>query len=127
MNETQQNLNRRLAECRHPGQRVRYPADLRKQVVNFANAELNKDRCVAAIARNLDLCQKTLRAWLETAAASTIDKPKVVGKEAAGIRMVSVNVADADTNESLILVTPEGYRLEGLDLSSAMAVLERLQ
>lgn len=68
------------------------------------------------LARRLALHPRTLKAWMEDLGASVGD-------------MVPVEIVEPSTTTdgALVLVSPSGYRLEGLTLDDAIHALARLR
>lgn len=90
--------------------RWRCPAELKTRVVSYARACREQGETIEGIAFRLGLLGATLARWLRS------DQEEV----AAGFRSVAI-VASAEDDEAagaagpLRLVTPRGYRVEGLD------------
>ena len=107
---------RQLARGKHPGG-VRYPAHFRDAVVTLARARLGHGQSLAPVARAIGISFPTLAAWLE--------RPGRVG-----LKPVAV-VPEPDPaptrRSSAVLVTPRGFRVEGLDGAGLVAVLRALQ
>ena len=103
---------RQLARGKHPSG-VRYPAPFRDAVVTLAQTRLGHGQSRARIARDVGISFPTLVAWL--------DRP--------GLRPVAV-VSEADPaparRSGVVLVTPQGFRIEGLDGGALVAVLRAL-
>lgn len=73
-------------------------------------------RGLRGLARRLSLHPKTLKTWMEDAGLASV--PMVVPVEV---------VEPSATNGALVLVSPSGYRLEGLTLGDALQALTRLR
>lgn len=94
----------------------RYPDELKARIVAWARRELARGATVNATARAIALHPRTLEAWTESApaqASTTLIPVEVVASPAANV-LVAV-------------VSPSGYRLEGLTLEDAVRVLARLR
>lgn len=89
---------------RYRGQR--YPAELRERIVALATAMRANGMGWSGISAKLGLHGETLRRWC--------------GEKPAGQRMVSVHVVG---DETVTVVSPTGWRIEGLSLTSAMSLL----
>ena len=103
---------RQLARGRHPSG-VRYPAPFRDAVVALARTRLGHGQSRAHVARDVGVAFPTLVAWL--------DRP--------GLRPVAVVSEPEPAPErrpGVVLVTPQGFRVEGLDGAALVAVLRAL-
>jgi transposase-like protein len=87
--------------------------------VSYGQQALASGRSVGATAEELGLCDKTLRDWL----AKENAKPS---QSVTALRAVVVKPSASMTVGSLTLVTPGGYRVAGLDVESASALLRVL-
>jgi transposase-like protein len=106
-------LRRELA-ARERGQGKRYSAALRARISGWARRELERGGSLRAIAEALGLHRETLRSWLADVPAS----------EAA---LVPVEVtAEKASARSFVVVSPSGFRVEGLALDEVAALLARL-
>lgn len=110
MTETAQQLRNEIAHSRAGQERWRCPVELRKKIVEFARQGKRDGVPVLRMAEQLGLSTSGLRRWLA-------GRPRV--------RPVRVR-EEPGPSPSLVLVAPGGYRLEGLDVSSAVDILRRL-
>ena len=97
-------------QTRHQTGRHRYPPELRQEAVAIARA---LPQPVSLTARELGIPEFTLHTWLRSAPAAL--RPVAITAPTAPL-------AAAD----LVLITPSGIRLEGLDVSAAAALLKAL-
>ncbi len=110
----------RQAAARHLGDRtgtaIRYSPALRRSAVTFARRRGRSGVPVAAIARELGLRPRALRLWLQEPRT----KPR--------LRRVALEAAatPAPRPDTPVLVTPQGFRVEGLDLSAIVTLLRGL-
>lgn len=104
-------LRAEITESRVGQDRWRCPPVLRKKVVEFAEQGRREGVAVSRLADEVGLSVSGLRRWLD--------------KGRARLRPVRVHEVSPE-GASLVLVTPGGYRLEGLDASSAADLLRRL-
>jgi transposase-like protein len=92
-----------------PGRRWRSSADLRSRVVSYARVCREGGAPVRDIAERLGLVESTLARWLRA------ERPTVRG----GFRQVAImaagEAAETEGAAALSLITPRGYRVEGLD------------
>jgi len=111
MTVNSQELRDEITQSRAGQVRWRCPLALRKKVVEFAEQGKRSGVPVLQMAEQLGLSCSGLRRWL--------------GAGPGRVRPVRIQRDSLET-ASLVLVTPSGYRLEGLDVSSAVDVLGRL-
>jgi len=107
--------------ARHIGDRtgtaIRYTPDLRRRAVGIARRRRRAGVAVAAIARDLGLRPRALRLWLQTPRS----RPR--------LRRVAVTATPepvAPMSGLSVLVTPQGVRVDGLDLATLVALLRGL-
>ena len=98
----------RVRDGRH---RWRCPQVLRSKVVVFARERVSAGDDVGRIAQSLGLSRNGLVHWLRTA-----DR---------GFRQVRL-LPESSSCGSLVLVTPQGFRLEGLSEDQALRLLREL-
>lgn len=109
----------RQAAARHIGKRtgtaIRYTAALRRQALSFAERRRRSGVAVAAIARELGLRPRALRLWLK--------EPQVKPR----LRRVTLeNSSTPPFTAAPTLVTPYGFRVEGLDVAGLVTLLRGL-
>ena len=108
MDDRGMELRAALEQIRVGRTRWRCPAGLRSEVVGYVGERRSKGERIGRIAWDLGLSEPTLIRW---------------GQAASG-RFREVQVADpAMTSSVLCLVTPRGYRLEGLTERQAIRIL----
>jgi hypothetical protein len=95
------------------GKRWRAPTGLRDEIVVWARKRRAEGLVVGSIASAIGLSETTLSKWLSP------------GGGPGELRPVRVT-ADVAIGGRLVVVTPEGYRLEGLSVDEAVDVLRRL-
>jgi len=114
-----------------------YPPAVRSQVTALARQLIDHGRTTASVARELGLDRGTLSSWLVDATSDRGSFVPVVVDDLAeeqepGVsdpvptRAVVAPPASPAPRPGFALVTPRGYRLEGLDLEEAITVLGRL-
>jgi len=123
LEESREELAFEVAEQLRSGRskKWRCPADLRSRIVTYANACREQGRPVGDIAAGLGLVESTVGRWLRREAQEV----------RAGFRPVAI-VASEDRPAphpvgSLRLVTPHGYRVEGLDPETLAYLLQVLR
>jgi len=92
-----------------PGRRWRSSADLRSKVVSYARVCREGGEPVGDIAERLGLVESTLARWLRAERSTGRGSFRQVAIMAAG------DAAETEGAAPLCLVTPRGYRVEGLD------------
>ncbi len=122
--------------AKKPGRRI--PSSVRALAVAYATRGRARGETWKAMARQVGLSSESLRRWTEAAAAPTgatvVVPVRVRGAsgspEAAstGALTKSSSVAPrvAVAGRALVLVSPRGFRLEGLELREAHLLLEAL-
>lgn len=110
-----------------------YPVSVRDEVVALARHLLAQGRTTHSVARDLGLHGSTLRGWLEAAAVGgsafvpvVVDDTVSKDRQAQAITPCPAPARRAGPPSGLTLVSPRGFRLEGLDLDSALIALQRL-
>ena len=99
------------------GPRWRCSEGLRQEIVEYARHEVASGASVRAAARRLGVSNSTLTRWLEE------------GRQPSTFRPVEVQIAEEPAQEpsgELVLVSPGGYRVEGLDVEQLAMLLSRL-
>ncbi len=96
---------------------VRYPVAFRTTAVALAHARLATGTPFVRVARELGLPPKSLARWLQ-------------GRPAPRLRPVAVRpdpASPAAPAAGAVLVTPQGFRVEGLDRDGLVALLRALE
>lgn len=118
MEQRAQELRQAIEQSRGGQARWRCPAALREEVVAFAKERRKAGGVLEAIADELGVSSSALQRWIVS------DRDRAGQPEA--LRKVRV-VEPRSSVRSLTVVTPQGYRIEGLDIGSAVRVLQALQ
>lgn len=116
----ERDLRRELTR-RERGRGKRYPSVLRQRIAVWARWELARGHSVRDLARRLAVHRDTLAAWLEDAAATSALVP---------VEVIATPIAPATTSSasgSYRVVSPSGFRVEGLTLDEAAELLVRLR
>lgn len=119
MNELE-SIKRHLATMGKRTPAFRYPEPLRQRIIALVRQRRTADEDPRRIAASLDIPWVTMERWLlsQDITSQALVPVHVIEDEAS--RQISVPAL------TLSLVTPRGYRLEGLDLEQAYALLGRL-
>lgn len=105
-------LRRELApRARGPG--LHYPDELRDRIARWTRRQLDSGASLGGLATLLGVHRETLRRW-------TAD-------EVRSLALVPVDVVtDERCGSALSVVSPTGFRIDGLTLEEAIAALARL-
>ena len=101
----------------------RCPADLKSRIITYSQLCRERGEPYGDIAARLGLVESTLARWLRREQAVT----------RAGFRSVAIVQSEGgkatrdQPQEPMRIVTPHGYRVEGLDLQSAAYLLQILR
>lgn len=118
MTSKSSDLREAIAQSRAGRARWRCPLPLRAQVVALAQEQREAGMSIQTVARELGLSESGLSRWLKAAEPLKATEPL--------LRPVRLSQTSSPNPESLVLVTPQGFRLEGLSLTSAADLLRRL-
>jgi hypothetical protein len=99
-----------------PGRGVRYPEDLRREAIGLARTGLQEGKSLGRVAEELGLGPATLTRWLGR------------GWTGEPLRPVEVQRDEEEPGQaySLVVVTPSGWRIEGLRLADLAELLRAL-
>jgi transposase-like protein len=107
---------RQLAHGKVP-RAVRYPVAFRAAALALARPRLSRGVPIARVARDLGLSTQCLDRWLRAQPS-----PGPIRR----VAVVPMPVAAARPPAGLVLLTPRGHRVEGLDRDGLIAVLRAL-
>lgn len=98
--------------------RYRYPAELRRRILAHLERRRAEGATLSAVAAEVGVTTQTLRRWLER------------DRQPAKLRRVVVTEPEprprSAVAERAILVTPTGYRVEGLSVEAVVRILRSL-
>jgi hypothetical protein len=106
-----------LARGRVP-RAVRYPAAFRAAALALARPRLGRGVAMARVARDLGLATQCLGRWLH--------RPPTARAPLRPVTVIPAPEAGSRASASLVLLTPQGHRVEGLDRDGLIAVLRAL-
>ena len=109
-------LQRRVMALGRRTRGARIPGDLRAEVIRYAMERRRHGDGVRTIARALGVAPESVRRWTA---------PKTTGRARALVPIVVRDDGDAPTGP-LALSAPGGYRVDGLTVTSAAALLRAL-
>lgn len=98
-----------------PGKRV--SADLKRIAVEYSRQALDAGEDLEAVAGRLGVLPATLERWLDQALFEPTLREVVIRDEVAG----------SEASGRVTLVTPEGFRIEGLEASDLPTLLAQLR
>jgi transposase-like protein len=99
-----------------PGRGARYPEDLRREAMGLARTGMLAGKSLGSVAEELGLGPATLTRWLGRVGAGEPLRPVEVQREEE----------EAVQTSSLVVVTPSGWRIEGLRLTDLAELLRAL-
>lgn len=106
---------RRELQAQDRGRGKRYPVELKARATAYAKRRHDAGASYAVIAGELGLGFETVRRWCSAAEPTPLQSA-----------LVPVEVV-AESRESIAIVSPSGFRLEGLDVAEAVAALRALR
>ncbi|HVK87189.1 MAG TPA: hypothetical protein VM513_23875 [Kofleriaceae bacterium] len=107
-------LRRELARHKK-GRGKRYPADLKRRVTGYALRQRNVGATYQATAETLGLAFETVRRWCMAEIGSDEHAPMLVPVEVV-----------AEPRSTVAIISPSGFRLEGLEPAEAVAALRAI-
>lgn len=99
-----------------PGRGARYPEDVRQEAIALARMGMLAGKSLGSVAEELGLRPATLTRWLGRGGAGEPLRPVEVQREEEEPGQAS----------SLVVVTPSGWRIEGLRLVDLAELLRAL-
>jgi hypothetical protein len=99
-----------------PGRGTRYREDLRQEAIALARTGMLEGKSLGRLAEELGIGPVTLTRWLEKGGAGEPLRPVEVQREEEKPGQAS----------SLVVVTPSGWRIEGLRLADIPELLRAL-
>jgi hypothetical protein len=106
---------RQLARGKHRNA-VRYPASVRTAIIALARTRLGQGHSLARVARGVGVSFPTLASWLAKSGPLAL-RPVTVAAAAEPAPPL---------RSPIVLVTPQGFRVEGLDGDALVTVLRAL-
>jgi transposase-like protein len=100
---------------------VRYPAAFQAAALALARPRLDRGISIARVARELGLPSQALGRWVRRPPAAPVPRPSGIVRPVA-----VVSPAASAPPAGLVLLTPQGLRVEGLDRDGLIAVLRAL-
>jgi transposase-like protein len=98
------------------GSQIRYPEDLRAEIIAVARAGRTAGRSVYRLAREIGVSAPTLIEWLRRPTRGHLRQ----------VAVAPATVTTMTSTRNPVVVTPHGFRIEGLDLAGLVTVLRDL-
>lgn len=108
-------LRRRVMALGRRTRGARIPEELRAEVIGYAAEQRRCGDGVRKIARSLGVSPESIRRWTT---------PSTIKRSRALVPIVLRE--DDDTVKGITVIAPGGYRVEGLSITSAAALLREL-
>ncbi len=112
MSKETETLREALIQIRNGRSRWRCPSRLREEIVRYSQSRRSEGWPIRKIAEELGLSKTGLSRWLDAASGR--------------LRPVRVMESAPPRSLDLVLITPQGFRLEGLSTASAADLLRQL-
>lgn len=126
MQDRAEKLKRELAahRRRNGSQRARTPTELKRRILAFADEARSAGWGWQEIAEAVGVHRKTFGSWRSTAGATPATS--MIPVEIVDDGSVSRSSSSTDSRRSVSVVSPSGWRVEGLDVASAATLLRSL-
>ena len=102
----------RQSRCEKRFGAIRYSLDLRERILTHARSEMADGRKLRDVARSLDIATETIKRWL-----LPVESTK---------SLRSVIVAENQIDSRYVIISPAGYRVEGLSAEDVTRILGAL-
>jgi len=102
----------RLENGGRGGRSLRYSRELRQEAVAYLSRKKREGVGLAVVASELGVSSWSLWRWVQ--------------ESERRVALVPVEVTETEESTGLFLVTPRGYRVEGLSEESLLRLVERL-
>jgi hypothetical protein len=123
-------FHRGLAALEPRGSTDRIPAPLRELALRHLAVQRQAGIGWMRVSAELGICTTTIRRWSRASAESASSPSMAPPKPRSALAPVPVVVARESppvSRSAPVLVSPSGYRLEGLDPAAAVALFEQLR
>jgi hypothetical protein len=114
--DTAAGIRRRVAALGPRGRGARVPEELRQEIGRYTRQRSGEGAALGQIAAETGISRESLRRWM----SAVRRRPRRVAE------MVPVTVVREAGGDGVVIVTPGGYRVEGLDVEGAAVLLRRL-
>jgi len=118
--ESARQIRAEVARWRRTATTQRYPADLKELVVDYGLARRKEGASVYQIAQEVEVPEPTVARWLKSATAATTSTALLRVRVKPDKPMFPMPaVAD-----SPVVITPRGWRVEGLSVADIAGLLQ---
>lgn len=118
---------RALARRGAVGRGRRYPEEMVTLAVRYAESACVSGQSEAAVAERLGVSVASLRRWRTVRDPETPGLHEVVLSPEPGGRLVTSGDTQIPAGRSLAVVTPDGFRIEGVEAAAILPLLEALR
>ena len=116
MDQNLKSIRAQLEKFGPRGPGFRYPRVFRKQVAQYARGQLG--RCSKnRISKKVGIPWVTIGRWMA----------RIEGQTHTGLVPVRIRANELQTKPAVSMVTPEGWRIEGLSVDQTCRILERMR
>jgi len=119
MDEQAQQIQRTVADFRSRNPRAAYPREIREQVVEYARRGRAQGRSWRELAEAVGMGTASLHHWVN-------DNGKAKGQATLVPVAVSADQGRKQSDRSVVVISPSGFRLEGLSFTEAADLLRML-
>ena len=117
-------LRRRIEEVGPRGRGARIPEDLREEIGAYARERVAEGGRIREIASEVGVSRESVRRWMSLPRRRRARLES--GDDHTAAEVVPVSVVCAETPDTLVVVTTDGHRVEGLNVTGAAALLRAL-
>jgi hypothetical protein len=103
-----------------------YTAEQKRFAITYARAGQREGRSITSSSKALGLGEPTLRDWMASEASLAVQASAAPSALRSVVVKPEPSRAESASTMGLTLITPAGYRVRGLDVSSAAALLKVL-
>ena len=97
---------------REAGRGKRYPESLQARAVAWLQRQVAAGESIGGVAKAIGIRAETARRWLQAASQTT-----------AAPQLVAVEIVSASSNREFSVVSPSGFRVDGLTFEQAATLL----
>ena len=116
MDQNLKSIRAQLEKFGHRDQGFRYPESFQKQVAQYARGQIGR-YSKNQISKTVGIPWVTIGRWME----------QIEGQTNTGLVPVRITASELQTKPSVSMVTPEGWRIEGLSVDQTCRILERMR
>lgn len=117
MQASQQEVHARVARWRARSRTQRYPQELKEAVVEYGRRRLEEGASTYRVSAEVGVPQATVERWLEVASSKALVPVRIKPDEPP-------RALPAPSDSVAVIVTPRGWRVEGLRVADIAALLQ---